>query len=93
MLLPGNTRFFAISKASTASGKLRYDRYRAFDAAVEAIYRGGKALDVTDTALVQVGDNVAISGAVGVMDAASSMLGPKSSRPDMTVVLESERSS
>jgi putative transport protein len=90
-ITPVNTRFFAISKASTAVGKtaLAIDTELS-DAAVEAIYRGGKALDVTDTALVQVGDSVAISGAVGVMDAASSMLGPEVVAPlDMTVVLES----
>ncbi|MGV7240722.1 aspartate-alanine antiporter [Caballeronia sp. M23-90] len=86
-----NTRFFEISKASTAIGKtaLAIDTELS-DAAVEAIYRGGKVLDVTDTALVQVGDSVAISGAVGVMDAASSMLGPEVvAPPDMAVVLES----
>ncbi|OTP71084.1 aspartate-alanine antiporter [Caballeronia sordidicola] len=86
-----NTRFFEISKASTAIGKtaLTIDTELS-DAAVEAIYRGGKVLDVTDTALVQVGDNVAISGAVGVMDAASNMLGPEVvAPPDMAVVLES----
>jgi len=86
-----NTRFFEISKASTAIGKtaLAIDTELS-DAAVEAIYRGGKALDVADTALVQVGDSVAISGAVGVMDAASSMLGPEVvAPPDMAVVLES----
>ena len=90
-IAPVNTRFFEISKASTAIGKtaLAIDTELS-DAAVEAIYRGGKALDVTDTALVQVGDSVAISGAVGVMDAASSMLGPEVvAPPDTTVVLES----
>ena len=90
-ITPVNTRFFEISKASTAVGKtaLAIDTELS-NAAVEAIYRGGKALDITDTALVQVGDSVAISGAVGVMDAASSMLGPETVAPlDLAVVLES----
>jgi aspartate-alanine antiporter len=88
---PVNTRFFEISNTSSAIGKtaLAIDTELS-DAAVEAIYRGGKALDVIDTARVQVGDSVAITGTANVMQAASGVLGPEVVAPhDVVVVLES----
>lgn len=85
-----NTRFFQISSASSAVGKtaLAID-IELSDASVEAIYRGGKSVDIVDTALVQAGDSVGITGSVEIMSTATGVLGPEIPAPlNLAVVLE-----
>jgi putative transport protein len=71
-----STRIYEIANGSKASGKtaLSIDQELS-NASVEAIYREGKTLDLTDTTVIQVGDRVAITGTIGVMDAACNLLG------------------
>jgi aspartate-alanine antiporter len=71
-----STRIYEITNGSKASGKtaLSIDQELS-NASVEAIYREGKTLDLTDTTVIQVGDRVAITGTIGVMDAACNLLG------------------
>ena len=50
------------------------------DASVEAIYREGKTLDLTDTTVIQAGDRVAITGVIGVMETACVLLRSRDNR-------------
>ena len=70
------TRIYEISTGSKAVGKtvLSIDQ-DFFDASVEAVYREGKALELTDPTIVQAGDHVAITGAIPVMETAGSLFG------------------
>src|ERR1700684_2487551 len=70
------TRIYEIANGSKASGKtaLSIDQELS-NASVEAIYREGKPLDLTDKTVIEVGDRVAITGAVCVMDKACSLFG------------------
>jgi putative transport protein len=71
-----STRIYEIAKGSKASGKtaLSIDQELS-NASVEAIYREGKTLDLTDTTVIQVGDRVAITGVIGVMESTCVLLG------------------
>jgi putative transport protein len=71
-----STRIYEIANGSKASGKaaLSIDQELS-NASVEAIYREGKTLDLTDTTVIQVGDRVAITGVIGVMERASVLIG------------------
>jgi putative transport protein len=71
-----STRIYEIAAGSKAAGltALAVDR-KLSDASVEAIYREGKTLDLTDTTTIQLGDRVAITGAVRVMQTACSLFG------------------
>jgi len=71
-----STRIYEIAAGSKAAGltALAVDR-KLSDASVEAIYREGKTLDLTDTTTIQLGDRVAITGAVCVMQTACSLFG------------------
>jgi putative transport protein len=70
------TRIYEIANGSKAAGKtaLAIDQELS-DASVEAIYREGKTLELTDTTVIQAGDRVAITGAIGVMETACSLFG------------------
>ena len=70
------TRIYEIANGSKACGKttLSIDQELS-NASVEAIYREGKTLDLTDKTVIQAGDRVAITGAVCVMDKACSLFG------------------
>ena len=71
-----STRIYEIAAGSKAAGltALAVDR-KLSNASVEAIYREGKTLDLTDTTTIQLGDRVAITGAVCVMQTACSLFG------------------
>jgi putative transport protein len=71
-----STRIYEIAPGSKAAGltALAVDRILS-DASVEAIYREGKTLDLTDTTAIRVGDRVAITGAVCAMQTACSLFG------------------
>ena len=71
-----STRIYEIAKGSKASGKtvLSIDQELS-NASVEAVYREGKTLDLTDITVIQVGDRVAITGVIGVMESTCVLLG------------------
>src|SRR5580698_5135240 len=62
------TRIYEIESGSNAAGKaaLAIDQELS-DASVEAIYREGRTIDLADTTVIQIGDQVAITGDVSVM--------------------------
>jgi putative transport protein len=70
------TRIYEIADGSKASGKtaLAIDQELS-NGSVEAVYREGRTLELADTTVIQAGDRVAITGAVGVMAAACGLLG------------------
>jgi putative transport protein len=87
---PIDTRVYRIAQASTAVGKtaLAIDNELA-DGAVEAIYRNGRVVDFAETGLVQIGDDIAVTGKINVMGTAAGFLGPEVVAPDdLAVVLE-----
>jgi putative transport protein len=71
-----STRIYEIGAGSRASGKtaLSIDQELS-NASVEAVYREGKTLELTDATVIQVGDRVAITGVIGVMESACALLG------------------
>ena len=87
---PIDTRVYRIAQASTAVGKtaLAIDN-ELVDGAVEAIYRNGRVVDFAETGLVQIGDDIAVTGKINVMGTAAGFLGPEVVAPDdLAVVLE-----
>ncbi|WP_137128638.1 aspartate-alanine antiporter [Rhizobium sp. FY34] len=89
---PIDTRMFEISADSTCAGKttLEIDTLLS-DAAVEAVFRAGKAVELTATTLIQAGDQVAITGMTHVIKSAYSLLGPEVVAPAGLVLAEESR--
>lgn len=89
---PIDTRMFEISADSACAGKttLEIDTLLS-DAAVEAVFRAGKAVDLTATTLIQAGDQVAITGTTHVIKSAHSVLGPEVVAPAGLVLAEESR--
>jgi putative transport protein len=84
------TRVYEIASGSKAAGKtaLAIDQELS-DAAVEAIFRDGKLLELTDTTVIQVGDKVAITGTIGVLETAAEFCGREIAAPNgLLLVLE-----
>ena len=65
------TRIYEIAADSKAAGKtaLTIDQELS-DASVEAIYREGKTVELTDATVVQTGDRVAITGMISILESA-----------------------
>jgi putative transport protein len=86
------TRIYEIESGSSAAGKaaLAIDQELS-DASVEAIYREGRTLDLTDTSVVQTGDQVAITGDVSVMAKACSLFGREISAANGLVLVQETR--
>jgi len=86
------TRIYEVAKDSKAAGKaaLAIDEVLS-DASVEAIYREGKAIELTDAAVIQVGDNVAITGATKVLETASEFFGREVPAPNGLVLVQEHR--
>jgi putative transport protein len=86
------TRIYEISTGSTAAGKtaLAIDQQLS-DASVEAIYREGKTVDLTDKTIIQVGDRVAITGMISVLESASGLLGPEVTPPNGLLLVQENR--
>jgi putative transport protein len=85
------TRIYQIESGSSAAGKaaLAIDQELS-DASVEAIYREGRTLDLADTTVIQIGDQVVITGDVSVMAKARSLFGQEiSAANDLVLVQES----
>jgi putative transport protein len=71
-----STRIYQIANGSKACGKTALSIDQEFsNASVEAVYREGKTLDLTDATVLQARDRVAITGVIGVMQSACSLLG------------------
>jgi len=87
-----STRIYEIANGSKASGKtaLLVDQELS-NASVEAIYREGKALDLIDTTIIQVGDRVAVTGFVGVMESACGLLGREMTAPNGLLLVQENR--
>ena len=87
-----DTRVYQIEADSKAIGQtaLALDQTLS-DAAVEAIFRNGQALDLTDTTLIQAGDSVAITGVIDVMSHASGLFGREISAPDGLRLVQENR--
>ena len=87
-----STRIYEIAAASKAAGltALAVDQ-KLSDASVEAIYREGKALDLADTTVIQGGDRVAITGAVGAMETACSLFGREMAAANGLLLVQENR--
>lgn len=70
------TRIYQVSKDSKSVGEtvLATDKMLC-DASVEAIYREGAAVELTDAAIIQVGDSVAVTGTTKVLEIAAEFFG------------------
>jgi putative transport protein len=86
------TRIYEIESGSSAAGKaaLAIDQELS-DASVEAIYREGRTLDLADTTVIQIGDQVAITGDVSVMAKARSLFGREISAANGLVLVQETR--
>jgi putative transport protein len=86
------TRIYEVSKDSKAAGKsaLAIDKVLS-DASVEAIYREGKAIELTAAAIIQVGDSVAITGTTKVLEAASGFFGREIAAPNGQMLVQEHR--
>ena len=86
------TRFYDIRPDSKAIGKssLAIDKELS-DAAVETIIRDGKPLELDDTTQVRAGDTVAATGALAVMETATTYFGPEVTAPPGFELIEESR--
>jgi putative transport protein len=86
------TRIYEIESGSSAAGKaaLAIDQELS-DASVEAVYREGRTLDLADTTVIQIGDQVAITGDVSVMAKARSLFGREISAANSLVLVQESR--
>ena len=85
------TRIYEVAHDSKAVGKtaLAIDQELS-DPSLEAIFREGKTLELTDATLIQAGDQIAITGMIKVLESASGFFGHDVTAPDgLLVVLES----
>jgi putative transport protein len=86
------TRFYAVAAQGDAVGKtaIEIDTTIA-DAAIEAVLRAGKALDLADSTLLAAGDKVAVTGRAAAMGTASAVFGPEIAAPCDFQVVEENR--
>ncbi|MDB5564721.1 MAG: aspT [Tardiphaga sp.] len=86
------TRIYEVGATSKAAGltTLAIDRQLS-DASVEAIYREGKTLDLTDAAIIAIGDRVAITGQVARLEVASSLFGKEVTPPNGLLLVQENR--
>jgi len=85
------TRIYEVAQDSKAVGKtaLAIDKELS-DPSLEAIFREGKTLELTDATIIQAGDRIAITGMIKVLESASGFFGHDVPAPDgLLVVLES----
>ena len=86
------TRIYEVVKGSKAAGNapLAIDKVLS-DAAVEAVYREGKAVELTDQTLIQVGDSVAITGTTKSLKSAADFFGREITAPDGLRLVQENR--
>ena len=86
------TRLYAVSPGSKAAGQTALAIDSALsDASVEAIYREGKTLELTDSAVIQAGDSVAITGTTSVLETAAAYFGREIEAPNGLLLVQENR--
>ncbi len=87
------TRFYNIAADSRFVGStvLQIDE-ELTDAAIEAVIRDGKTLDLTDTTTIEAGDLLAVTGMVAVLQDAQQTLGYEVPAPPAFQLVEESRS-
>ena len=87
-----STRIYEVAAISKAIGTttLAIDR-EISDASVEAVYRQGNALELTDNIIIAAGDRVATTGPVTQLETASVLLGSEVKPPNGLVLVEENR--
>ena len=86
------TRIYEVAAISKAIGitTLAVDR-QISDASVEAVYRQGKELELTDALIIAAGDRVATTGPIAQLEAASVLLGRETRPPDGLLLVQENR--
>ena len=86
------TRFYEVTAISKAIGTstLAIDR-QISDASVEAVYRQGKELDLSDATIIAAGDHVATTGPITQLETASILLGREVRPPEGRVLVQENR--
>ena len=87
-----DTRFYEIAPASKAVGQtaLAIDKLLS-DAAVEAIFRNGAAVEFTGSTVVQARDSVAVTGTIRFMETASDFFGHEVIAPNNPTLVQESR--
>jgi aspartate-alanine antiporter len=86
------TRIYEVGAISKAIGisTLAIDR-QISDASVEAVYRQGKELDLSDTLVIAAGDHVATTGPILQLEVASVLLGREVRPPTGLLLVQENR--
>jgi putative transport protein len=86
------TRIYEVTAISKAIGisTLAIDR-QISDASIEAVYRQGKELELTDTIIIAAGDRVATTGPITQLETASVLLGREVRPPDGLLLVQENR--
>jgi uncharacterized transporter YbjL len=86
------TRFHVAAVGGGATGQtaIWLDRQMS-DAAVEAVVRDGKGLEVLEATVIQAGDLIAVSGTVDAMASATELLGAEALAPAGFELVEESR--
>ena len=86
------TRIYEVTAISKAIGisTLAIDR-QISDASIEAVYRQGKELELTDTIIIAAGDRVATTGPITHLETASVLLGREVRPPDGLLLVQENR--
>ncbi len=86
------TRFYLAAPQGAAVGQTALQVNTTLsDAAVEAVVRSGKTLELTNATPLLAGDIVAVSGKVAVMAQALALFGQEAQAPDGYSIVEEER--
>jgi len=87
-----NTRVYQIEQNSKAAGQTALALNKILsDAAIEAVFRDGQALELSDAMLIQAGDSVAVTGLVDVMSHASELFGREIGAPNDLALVQENR--
>ncbi|HTH60125.1 MAG TPA: aspartate-alanine antiporter [Paraburkholderia sp.] len=86
------TRTYEVTANSHAIGKtaLTLDK-ELDDAAVEAVFRGSGALELSDATVIQAGDRVAVTGMIDVLGTAGNVIGHEVTAPRDLALVEENR--
>jgi putative transport protein len=86
------TRFYEVTAISKAIGTstLAIDR-QISDASIEAVYRQGKELELSDATIIAAGDHVATTGPIAQLETASLLLGREVRPPNGLLLVEENR--
>lgn len=86
------TRFYRVAPQGSAVRKsaLELDRVLG-DASLEAVLRESRTLELSDTTVIQGGDEIAVTGEVAAMEAATGFFGPEAPAPDGFQIVEENR--